>query len=51
MKNNGIEFHTIHTAFSCGYKDEDSYQKSLEHYKNAMKFAGEMSSAVQYADL
>lgn len=46
MKNNGIEFHTIHTAFSCGYKDEDSYQKSLEHYKNAMKFAGEMNSPI-----
>lgn len=41
MKKNGIEFHTIHTAFPAHYDSEEHYAESIEHYKNAMKFTEE----------
>ena len=46
MKKNGIEFHTIHTAFPAYYNDEEGYNKSLEHYKKAMDFTEEMNCPI-----
>ncbi len=46
MKKNGIKFHTIHTAYPSHYKDEDSYQDSVERYKKAMKFTEEMNCPI-----
>lgn len=46
MKKNGIVFHTIHTAYPAFYNDEETYQKSLEHYKKAMDFTAEMNCPI-----